>query len=152
MDGGGSLARIASLFALISAVVIGGHAYGQQSANQTDQKAQTEVGDAKSQDLEEIVVTATATGVRQLDASFQITIAGLEEIHDVNPSSSADLLKIVPSIWVESGGGAAGPNIELAGYPSNGDRPEVGAPARARTSAAVTKIMAPGKGARNSVS
>ena len=35
----------------------------------------------------------------------------------MNPSSSADLLKIVPSVWAESGGGQAGPNIELAGYP-----------------------------------
>ena len=41
------------------------------------------------------------------------------------PSSAADLLKIVPRVWAESGGGEAGPNIELAGYPGGGGSPYV---------------------------
>ena len=69
--------------------------------------------------------TAQSGGLKKLDASFQITTASLEEIHDVGPSSAADLLKIVPSVWVESGGGAAGPNIELAGYPGGSGAPYV---------------------------
>ena len=43
----------------------------------------------------------------------------------MDPSSSADLLKIVPSVWAESGGGQAGPNIELAGYPGGSGAPYV---------------------------
>src|SRR6202011_489432 len=77
--------------------------------------------------LDEIVVTGTAQskGLRKLDASFSITTASLEEIRDVNPSSSADLLKIVPGIWAESSGGEAGANIELSGFPGGGDAPYV---------------------------
>jgi len=35
------------------------------------------------------------------------------------------LLKIVPGIWAESSGGAAGANIELAGFPGGSDSPYV---------------------------
>ncbi len=69
--------------------------------------------------------TASSGGLKKLDASYQITTASLEEIKDVGASSAADLLKIVPSVWAESGGGAAGPNIELAGYPGGSGAPYV---------------------------
>jgi hypothetical protein len=131
MNHRGFFTRIASLFALSGAVLAGGHAYGQAAAAPAGQAtagqtAPTDASAANTDNLEEIVVTATANGgLKKLDASFQITTASLEEIHDVNPSSSADLLKIVPSVWVESGGGAAGPNIELAGYPGGSGAPFV---------------------------
>jgi iron complex outermembrane receptor protein len=124
MNHRGLFTRIAALFALSGAALSGGHAYGQDTA------APAAAGDASAANtstLDEIVVTGTAQskGLKKLDASFQITTASLEEIRDVNPSSSADLLKIVPSVWVESGGGAAGPNIELAGYPGGSGAPYV---------------------------
>jgi len=127
----GFFTRIASLFALTGAVLAGGHAYGQDTAAPADQAAAgqaapVDASAASSDNLQEIVVTATANGgVKKLDASFQITTASLEEIHDASPSSSADLLKIVPSVWAESGGGQAGPNIELAGYPGGSGAPYV---------------------------
>ena len=126
----GLFTRIAGLLALSGAALTGGHAYGQAAtpSGQTAaaQTAAVDPSAAKTDNLEEIVVTATANGgVKKLDASFQITTASLEEIRDVSPSSSADLLKIVPSVWVESGGGAAGPNIELAGYPGGSGAPYV---------------------------
>jgi hypothetical protein len=130
MNHHGFLTRIAGLFALSGAVPTGGHAYGQQTA--ADQPAAapavaTDASAANTETLDEIVVTGSAqsSGLRKLDASFSITTASLEEIRDVNPSSSADLLKIVPGLWAESSGGATGPNIEIAGFPGGGDAPYV---------------------------
>jgi outer membrane receptor protein involved in Fe transport len=127
MNHRGLFTRIAGLFALSGAVLAGGHAYGQDTAATSAAPATTDASAANTSTLDEIVVTGTAQskGLRKLDASFQITTASLEEIRDVGPSSSADLLKIVPSVWVESGGGAAGPNIELAGYPGGSGAPYV---------------------------
>ena len=82
---------------------------------------------ANTSTLDEIVVTGSpvSKGTRKLDASYSISSASLEEIRDVNPSSAADLLKIVPGIFAESSGGQAGANIELAGFPGGGDAPYV---------------------------
>ena len=127
MNHRGLLTRIAALFALSGAALSGGHAYGQDAAATPPAAAAGDASAANTSTLDEIVVTGTAQskGLKKLDASFQITTASLEEIRDVGPSSSADLLKIVPSVWVESGGGAAGPNIELAGYPGGSGAPYV---------------------------
>jgi hypothetical protein len=73
--------------------------------------------------LEEIVVTASATGVRKLDASYNIITANAEQIKMANPKSTADILKLSPGIWPESSGGQTGANIEVAGLPSGGDSP-----------------------------
>ena len=110
MNHRGLLTRIAALFALSGAALSGGHAYGQDAAAAPPAAAAGDASAANTSTLDEIVVTGTAQskGLKKLDASFQITTASLEEIRDVGPSSSADLLKIVPSVWVESGGGARG--------------------------------------------
>ena len=122
----GLFSRVAALLALSGAALSAGHAYGQESAPAAPTAA-TDASAANTSTLDEIVVTGTpqAQGLRKLDASFSITTASLEEIRDVNPSSAADLLKIVPGIWPESSGGAAGANIELAGFPGGGDAPYV---------------------------
>jgi hypothetical protein len=124
--------RIASLFALSGAALGAGHAFGQDANAAPGQEtaapaAPVDASAANTSTLEEVVVTGAASsgGLRKLDASYQITTASLEEMHDASPSSSADLLKIVPSVWAESGGGAAGPNIELAGYPGGSGAPYV---------------------------
>ncbi len=127
MNHRGFFTRMASLLALSGAAVLGGgHAYGQNAAD-TSQPANGDASAANTNNLEEVVVTGTATagGVKKLDASFEITTASLEEIRDTNPSSAADLLKIVPGVWAESSGGEAGANIELAGFPGGGDAPYV---------------------------
>jgi outer membrane receptor protein involved in Fe transport len=126
MNHRGLFTRIAALFALSGAALSGGHAYGQDTAA-TPAAATGDASAASTSTLDEIVVTgsAEAKGLKKLDASFSITTASLEEIRDVNPSSSADLLKIVPGIWAESSAGAAGANIELAGFPGGGDAPYI---------------------------
>ena len=81
--------------------------------------------DTSESSLETIVVTGTAiaSGVKKLEASYNIVTATEEEIRRANPKSTADLLKISPGMWPESTGGQTGANIEIAGFPGGGDAP-----------------------------
>jgi outer membrane receptor protein involved in Fe transport len=76
-----------------------------------------------SESLQEVVVTASATGVKKLEASYNIVSVDAEAIKQANPKSTADLLKVSPGLWPESSGGQTGANIEVAGFPSGGDAP-----------------------------
>lgn len=73
--------------------------------------------------IDEVIVTGTANGeaIRKLDASFAISTVSDADIAQVAPSSTADLLKTVPGVWVESSGGVAGANVFVRGFPSGGD-------------------------------
>ena len=73
-----------------------------------------------SDSLEEVVVTASAQGVRKLDASFNIVSLNLEEIQNANPASAAEIYKMSPGIWPEASGGQTGVNIDVAGFPNGG--------------------------------
>jgi outer membrane receptor protein involved in Fe transport len=70
--------------------------------------------------LDEIVVTASAQGVKKLDASYNIVSLSLDQIANANPSSAADIFKQSPGIWPESSGGQTGANIDVAGFPNGG--------------------------------
>ncbi len=70
--------------------------------------------------LDEIVVTASAQGVRKLDASYNIVSVSLDEIKNSNPASVADIFKLSPGIWPEASGGQTGVNIDVAGFPNGG--------------------------------
>lgn len=77
--------------------------------------------------MEEIVVTGTpgGGGMTKREASFAITTIDVADIEQSAPSSTADLLKLVPGVWSESSGGIAGANIFVRGMPSSGDAPFV---------------------------
>src|SRR5882672_7690758 len=82
------------------------------------QQAQAaEAAPADTQSLETVVVTASATSRKKLEASYSIIAADEEMIRQSNAKSTADLLKISPGIWPESTGGQTGANIEIAGFP-----------------------------------
>jgi iron complex outermembrane receptor protein len=83
--------------------------------------------DSVAAEIQQVVVTGSAQsgGVRKIDASYSITTASEEQIKQAAPSSTADLLKIVPGVYAESSGGNAGANIEVRGFPSGGDAPFV---------------------------
>jgi len=70
--------------------------------------------------LEEIVVTASAQGVKKLDASYNIVSVSLNDIKNANPSSAAEIYKLSPGIWPEASGGQTGVNIDVAGFPNGG--------------------------------
>lgn len=84
-------------------------------------------GQADAATLDTVVVSGTARfkGLRKRDASFSITTASAEQLREAVPLSTADVLKIVPGIWVESAGGATGANVFVRGMPSEGDAPFV---------------------------
>ncbi len=73
--------------------------------------------------IEEMIVTGTPGGasLRKFDASFAISTVSEEEINQVAAASTADLLKTIPGVWVESSGGVSGANIFVRGFPSGGD-------------------------------
>lgn len=80
-----------------------------------------ELKDVKS--LQSVVVTGNASGVKKLDASYNVVVADRQQITEANAKSTADLLKLSPGIWPESSGGQTGSNIEIAGFPGGGDAP-----------------------------
>jgi outer membrane receptor protein involved in Fe transport len=104
------------------AAAVAGILYCAGGANYAQAQAAAEPASTESA-LEEVVVTASATGVRKLDASFSIISANLEQIKMSNPQATADILKLSPGIWPESSGGQTGANIEIAGLPGGGDSP-----------------------------
>jgi outer membrane receptor protein involved in Fe transport len=109
--------RVAGANTLAAAVAgilccAGGTAYAQAPA------AAAPASETSS--LDEIVVTASAQGVRKLDASYNIVSLSLDEIKNSNPVSVADIFKNSPGIWPESSGGQTGANIDVAGFPNGG--------------------------------
>jgi outer membrane receptor protein involved in Fe transport len=75
---------------------------------------------AAASGLDEIVVTASAQGVKKLDASYNIVSLNQEEIQNANPGSAAEIFKLSPGIWPEASGGQTGVNIDVAGFPNGG--------------------------------
>jgi TonB-dependent Receptor Plug Domain len=110
----------ASVAAAVAGILYGA---GVAYAADTGPAAATTPTTPGGESLQEVVITATATGVKKLDASFNIVSVDAEAIKDANPKSTADLLKVSPGIWPESSGGQTGANIEIAGFPSGGDAP-----------------------------
>jgi outer membrane receptor protein involved in Fe transport len=70
----------------------------------------------------DIVVTGTPRrdGLSRLDAGFSISTVSAEQIARLNPRSTADLLKLVPGVYVETSGGTAGVHVGVRGFPQNG--------------------------------
>lgn len=100
----------------------------QQAAPAKASKAKQKPASSKSaQTLDQVVVTGTPTvgGIRKIDASYSITTATSEQIRELNPVSTADLLKMSPGVYPESSGGETGANIEVAGFPSDSGAPFV---------------------------
>jgi outer membrane receptor for Fe3+-dicitrate len=68
--------------------------------------------DAVQTEIQQVVVTGVATGgVRKLDSAFSITTASEEQLKQAAPSSTADILKLVPGVYAEATGGQSGANI-----------------------------------------
>ena len=111
--------RAAALNAVAAAVAGVLYCSGPTYAQQT----QVEAAPAAESTLDEVVVTASATGVKKLDASYNIVSFDAQQIKQANPVSTADVLKLSPGIWPESSGGQTGANIEIAGIPGGGDAP-----------------------------
>jgi outer membrane receptor protein involved in Fe transport len=101
----------------IAAILYGGAGFSQ-AADVTAAAAAPAA--SESADLQEIVVTASAAGVKKLDASYNIVSVSLDDIKTANPSSTAEIFKLSPGIWPEASGGQTGANIDVAGFPNGG--------------------------------
>jgi iron complex outermembrane receptor protein len=77
--------------------------------------------------MDAVIVSGTpgGAGVTKKEASFAITTVPAVEIRQFSPSSTANLLEVVPGVWSESSGGIAGANIFVRGIPQPGDAPFV---------------------------
>jgi iron complex outermembrane receptor protein len=98
--------------------------------NQTAAQAQSAAPAASKEvtaEVQQVVVTgvASARGVRKVDSAFSITTATEEQLKQASPSSTADVMKLVPGVYAESTGGQSGANIEVRGFPSGSDSPFV---------------------------
>src|SRR6516165_12118634 len=105
------------------AAAVAGILYGAGNTALAQEAAPAAASAVAPESLQEVVVTASAQGVKKLDASYNIVTVDQNLIKEANPKSTADLLKVSPGLWPESSGGQTGANIEVAGFPSGGDAP-----------------------------
>lgn len=107
---------------LTYAVAVSALMCGSAYAQNTD----TGEEDTRIEDTIIVVGTAGGQGISRQDAAFAVTTIGVDDINEIAPASTADLLKNIPGVWAESSGGtAAGNNIDVRGLPGGGDAPFV---------------------------
>jgi len=120
----------------VAVLTLMNQAGAQQAADQTPSQpsntaqaapqAGSQEADVKAE-VQQIVVTGVASGGsrRKIDTGYSITTATEEQMKEAGPTSTADLMKISPGVYVESTGGQTGANIQIRGFPSGGDAPYV---------------------------
>ena len=84
-------------------------AYAQDAAPAAD-------GDPVLDD-EVIIVTGVARAQNRLESSVSLSVVDAESIVDLNPRSSADLVRQIPGIRSEASGGEGNANIAVRGIP-----------------------------------
>ena len=70
--------------------------------------------------LNEVLLTATSSRRSQKETPMSITSFGVKQLSQANLSSQADILKSVPGITTENGGGEVASNVFVRGLPSGG--------------------------------
>lgn len=70
--------------------------------------------------LEQVVVTGTSTYRTQREMTGSLSQISAKQIQAVSPNSMADILRIIPGIHAEGGGGEVASNILVRGMPSGG--------------------------------
>jgi outer membrane receptor protein involved in Fe transport len=87
--------------------------------------ARTDKDEKDLTQTQQVVVTGNARreGMLKKEAGYSITTADAEQIKDAAATSTADILKIVPGVFVETTGGQSGANIRVRGFPEAGDSP-----------------------------
>ena len=66
------------------------------------------------------VVTGTRTERTQKQTTNSISVLGTEELAKIQPNSQADILRSVPGVHTEGGGGAVAANVFVRGLPAPG--------------------------------
>jgi len=72
--------------------------------------------------LPDVVIVGTpGGGTNRRDAAYAVTTIDQPAIERLAPASTAEVLRLVPGLTIESSGGKNGANIFVRGYPSGGD-------------------------------
>jgi outer membrane receptor protein involved in Fe transport len=117
---------LSSISLAVLALINQAQAAEPQAEAPADQNSAPAKKDAVQAELQQVVVTGVARGgVRRLDSAFSITTANEEQLKSAAPSSTADIMKIVPGVYAEPTGGQSGANIQVRGFPSGSDSPFV---------------------------
>ncbi len=70
--------------------------------------------------LDEVVVTGTFTGRTQKNSPMSLTVLNGDQLARLSSNSQADILRTVPGITAEGGGGEVATNLFVRGFPSGG--------------------------------
>lgn len=70
--------------------------------------------------LDQVVVTATFGTKSQKDSPLSMTYLGAKQISNLSANGQADILRTIPGITAEGGGGEVAANIFIRGLPSGG--------------------------------
>ncbi len=70
--------------------------------------------------LDEVVMTATFTGRTQKESPMSLSVIDNRQLARLASSSQADVLRTVPGITAEGGGGEVATNLFVRGFPSGG--------------------------------
>lgn len=91
---------------------------GAASAQQADSGAAAQP--TALQMFEEIIVTGTSRPRAGFDTPLSVTRINAERLRNFTASSQADILRSIPSIKAEGGGGEVAANVFIKGLPSGG--------------------------------
>ncbi|MEO1260783.1 MAG: carboxypeptidase-like regulatory domain-containing protein [Bacteroidota bacterium] len=70
--------------------------------------------------LDEVVVTGTFSGRTQKESPMSITLLNAGQLQRLSANSQADILRTIPGITAEGGGGEVATNVFVRGMPSGG--------------------------------
>ncbi|MEM9823110.1 MAG: carboxypeptidase-like regulatory domain-containing protein, partial [Bacteroidota bacterium] len=70
--------------------------------------------------LDEVVVTGTFSGRTQKESPMSMTILNSAKLQQLSANSQADILRTIPGITAEGGGGEVATNVFVRGMPSGG--------------------------------
>ena len=94
-----------------------------QTVDGTDAGPPQSLADSTAEDTTDIVITGQTTRNRPLvTASADITLASRDDLDRRAPKSTADLLELVPGIFVEGTAGAISNNYSVRGLQGGGQR------------------------------
>ncbi len=70
--------------------------------------------------LDEVVVTGTFSGRTQKESPMSMTLLNSKRLQQLSSNSQADILRTIPGITAEGGGGEVATNVFVRGMPSGG--------------------------------
>ncbi|MEM6770841.1 MAG: carboxypeptidase-like regulatory domain-containing protein, partial [Bacteroidota bacterium] len=105
-------------------IVVSYTGYASQEFQLSVQDGQTYTRDLVLQtdnlQLDEVVVTGSFTGRTQKTSPMSITLLNSKQLQRLSSNSQADILRTVPGITAEGGGGEVASNVFVRGLPSGG--------------------------------